>query len=287
MNDDGMGSVSNLIAALEWVAAQHRTSLRPSIISMNVRIRPGDIALDTAVQSVSQLGPLWYMYVIDCFYSRLSTKVSTVFSPLETTTPRPALFLLLVLAMLSLSALWISKIQSCQVPTSALLLVCLHVGNSCIATDILPDMYAPGVNVLSAWIGHPWASALQSGTSTAAPYVAGIAAYNLGGSSFYECCCPFAERYTLLVLHKQAFMARCQPRTSASSSTRSERRRLEDTLPPSSKSPNRHQRQRTDHFFFIAFFTFVATSTRALLLSFDFGSSVVNETILISSSGEL
>lgn len=41
-------------------------------------------------------------------------------------------------------------------------------------------MYAPGVNTLSAWIGHPWASAIQSGTSTAAPYVAGIAAYNLG-----------------------------------------------------------------------------------------------------------
>ncbi|KAG8791425.1 subtilisin-like serine protease [Ceratobasidium sp. 428] len=42
------------------------------------------------------------------------------------------------------------------------------------------DVWAPGVNITSAWIGSPDATATHSGTSAAAPYVASILTIALG-----------------------------------------------------------------------------------------------------------
>ncbi|KXL46662.1 hypothetical protein M433DRAFT_65392 [Acidomyces richmondensis BFW] len=41
------------------------------------------------------------------------------------------------------------------------------------------DVYAPGINVTSAWIGNPWMIKVLDGTSMATPHVTGIVAYAL------------------------------------------------------------------------------------------------------------
>jgi len=144
MNDEGQGSVSNLIAGLEWVTREYRFTLRPSVVTMNLRVKPSDIALDAAVQSAINEG--------------LHIVVAAGNDGVEASTVSPA------------------RVSDC------LTVGAIDINDKRMrTTNYGPtiDMYAPGVNVLSAWIGHPWASAVQSGTSTAAPHVAGIAAYNL------------------------------------------------------------------------------------------------------------
>lgn len=41
------------------------------------------------------------------------------------------------------------------------------------------DIFAPGLNILSAWIGSPYATNIISGTSMASPHIAGLLAYFL------------------------------------------------------------------------------------------------------------
>jgi len=111
---------------------------------MNIRVKPADIALDGAVQAAINDG----MHFVAAAGN----------DGIEASGVSPA------------------RVQDCTT-VGALDIRDNRMASSNRGNTV--DMWAPGVNVLSAWIGHPWASAIQSGTSTAAPHVAGIAAYHL------------------------------------------------------------------------------------------------------------
>jgi len=59
----------------------------------------------------------------------------------------------------------------------------------------LVDIFAPGVDVLSSWIGNPTATETISGTSMAAPHVAGLGAYFLAllGPKTPEALCAYIK----------------------------------------------------------------------------------------------
>ncbi|KAG8862933.1 subtilisin-like serine protease [Tulasnella sp. 330] len=144
LHDEGQGAVSNIIAGIQWALEQSRFTLRPSVVSMSIRVKPADIALDSAVQSAINEG--------------LHFVAAAGNDGGEASGVSPA------------------RVQDCTT-VGAMDIRDVRMTSSNHGNTV--DMWAPGVNVLSAWIGHPWASAIQSGTSTSAPHVAGIAAYLL------------------------------------------------------------------------------------------------------------
>lgn len=140
----GGASASRMIRAVEWVIDQEKGTNRPSVVNMSLGGHPRR-ALDSAIT--------------------LGIHYGTVFS-----------------VSAGNSAADACNVSPARTPAA------ITVG----ATDIADneagfsnfgkclDVYAPGVNVTSAWIGSDTATATISGTSMSAPHVSGVAALYLG-----------------------------------------------------------------------------------------------------------
>ncbi|KAI0716848.1 peptidase 1 [Earliella scabrosa] len=143
LNDAGGGYVSDTIAAVQWVTetVTSSTSRRPSVITISLRFSPSDV-LDAAVTAAINSG-----------------------------------------IHVTASAGNANTLSSTQSPARAEAII--TVG----ATDVNDakasysnygpgvDIYAPGTNVLSSYIGGNTQTARLSGTSMATPHVAGLVAY--------------------------------------------------------------------------------------------------------------
>ncbi|KAG8986305.1 subtilisin-like serine protease [Tulasnella sp. 427] len=140
LDDDGTGSTSNIIAGINWVVSQYRENGVPAVMSMSFG-GAVNVPLDQAVDAAVKMG--------------VHAVVAAGNNARDASTTSPA-----------------------HVPSA------ITVGATTIADVIaafsnygpLVDIYAPGQNVISSWIGSKLATRNISGTSMATPHVAGVVA---------------------------------------------------------------------------------------------------------------
>ena len=137
---NGAGSISTLLAGLEWILQDHAQSGRPGVVNMSLN---GDAssALDDEVNRLVAAG--------------LTTVVAAGNNNQDACRTSPAR----VPAAITVGA---STENDERASFS-------NYGN-CV------DIFAPGSNIISDWYSSSTASAISSGTSSAAPFVAGVAA---------------------------------------------------------------------------------------------------------------
>jgi Subtilase family/FG-GAP-like repeat len=136
----GFGSFSTVIAGVDWVTANH---LSPAVANMSLG-GPADNATDTAVRNSINSG--------------VTYAIAAGNSATDASTQPPAR----VAEALTVAASDISDVMA-------------NFSNG----GTVVDLFAPGVNITSAWIGSDTATNTISGTSMASPHVAGVAALYL------------------------------------------------------------------------------------------------------------
>ncbi|KAF6748693.1 serine protease [Ephemerocybe angulata] len=144
LSDGGSGSVSGIISGLNWVLDQVRASGRPSIVSMSLG-GSGNTVLDNGVLSLTQAG------------IHVAVAAGNDNTNAQNTSPARAPSAVTVGA---------STITDARASFS-------NYG-------AIVDVFAPGQNVISAWIGSTTATNNISGTSMATPHIAGLIAYLIG-----------------------------------------------------------------------------------------------------------
>lgn len=140
LDDSGSGTIAQVVAGIDWVTAN---AVRPAVANMSLGGR-ANAALDTAVRNSIASG-VTYAVAAGNEYTDASTR-----SPAR------------VAEALTVGA---TNSSDAKAPFS-------NYGASL-------DLFAPGVSITSAWNSDDHASKTISGTSMAAPHVAGAAALHL------------------------------------------------------------------------------------------------------------
>ncbi|KXN80636.1 Cuticle-degrading protease [Leucoagaricus sp. SymC.cos] len=141
LSDAGSGAVSDIVSGLSFVQSSARSSGRPSVASMSLG-GGASTALDSAVASLTGSGV------------HLSVAAGNDGADAGNTSPARAP---------SANTVGATTIADARASFS-------NFGS-------VVDVFAPGQNVISAWIGSTTATNNISGTSMATPHVAGLIAY--------------------------------------------------------------------------------------------------------------
>ena len=139
----GTGTVSNIIAGLDWAISDHQLSGTPAVVNMSLSGPPSS-ALDSEVNKVVAAG--------------MTTVVAAGNKNDNACNYSPAR----VPAAITVGA----TTQSDQRSTFSNYGTCV-------------DIFAPGQSILTDWYSSSTATAVATGTSSAAPFVAGVAALTL------------------------------------------------------------------------------------------------------------
>ncbi|KAF8639361.1 hypothetical protein AX17_001550 [Amanita inopinata Kibby_2008] len=141
LSDQGSGFVSDIVSGLNWVQSQVSASGRPSVVSMSLG-GSASTSLDDAVASLTNSG--------------IHVSVAAGNSNTDAATSSPA-------RAPSANTVGASDINDARASFS-------NYGS-------VVDIFAPGVNVISSWIGSTTATNEISGTSMSTPHISGLIAY--------------------------------------------------------------------------------------------------------------
>ncbi|EAU82190.1 serine protease [Coprinopsis cinerea okayama7 len=144
LNSSGSGATSGIVSGLNWVLTQARNSGRPSVVSMSLG-GSASTALDNAVAQLTSAG----VHVVVAAGNSNTNAANT--SPARAP------------SAITVAASTIADAKASYSNYGAIV-----------------DVWAPGSNVISAWIGSDSATNSISGTSMATPHVAGLVAYLIG-----------------------------------------------------------------------------------------------------------
>ncbi|PBK78589.1 subtilisin-like protein [Armillaria solidipes] len=158
MNDNGTGTISDIIAGLDWT---QDNAVRPAVVNMSIGA-PANTALDSAVVAVINSG--------------ITTVVAAGNTNIDASLRSPAR----VEQAITVGASTITDARASfsnfgfdNFPISSMYLLSVRLSIRSVV-----DVFAPGQDITSTWIGEVNATHTISGTSMAT-HVTGVAAYFL------------------------------------------------------------------------------------------------------------
>lgn len=145
LSDQGSGAYSDIISGIDYALKTYQSSGRPGVATMSLG-GPNSAALDAAVSNAISKG------------LHFSIAAGNAATDAKNTSPANVA-----------TANTIGAIDGTTNKIASFSNFGAYI-----------DVFAPGVNILSSWIGYKSATATLSGTSMATPYVAGLLAVALG-----------------------------------------------------------------------------------------------------------